>query len=299
MVLTHTTHHVARRSLPLMPRAVIATPSITRCSNRERRSADPTPNVNSSPRLSVTVWILASSILCGRSSSAMSGAKAKLPAWEVSVVRTGTKTLSLAWLGLILAFSITTAFAQQSDKSASDNSAKPTAAPRKAKKVWTNDDIPSRSADSGSGSASTTAQPAASGGSNDPVPKGASKARPAKQLMKAWANRSLWVKNPPVLGGCECFDFKNFDDCQIWSFDENMRMTRKGGRLCDVREFIADKEPGHVPGDYGLIIGGIGDTYIVSFPKAVTETTRTFAMRDTSAGWSFEVFDGPCSGRAK
>ena len=58
-------------------------------------------------------------------------------------------------------------------------------------------------------------------------------------------------------------------------------------------------KPGHVPGDYGLIIGGIGDTYTVSFPKAVTETTRTFAMRDTSAGWSFEVFDGPCSARAK
>jgi len=54
-----------------------------------------------------------------------------------------------------------------------------------------------------------------------------------------------------------------------------------------------------VPGDYGLIIGGTGDTYTVSFPKAVTETTRTFAMRDTSAGWNFEVFDGPCSARAK
>jgi hypothetical protein len=173
---------------------------------------------------------------------------------RLSVARTGAKKLSLAWLGLILAFSATGAFAQQSEKPA---------------------------------------------GSSDPVPQGASKARPAKHLMKAWANRSLWVKNPPVLGGCECFDFKNFDDCQIWSFDENMRMTRKGGRFCEVREFIADKEPGHVPGDYGLILGGIGDTYTVSFPKAVTETTRTFAMRDTSSGWSFEVFDGPCSARAK
>jgi hypothetical protein len=27
--------------------------------------------------------------------------------------------------------------------------------------------------------------------------------------------------------------------------------------------------------------------------------SATNAMRDTTAGWSFEVFDGPCSARAK
>jgi hypothetical protein len=227
------------------------------------------------------------------------------------MVRRSTKALVFACLALVLAFSIADATAQQSPDKQPSGSAKPAAAPRKAKKVWTNDDFSGHATDSAGSSAGTpkatpnaatsvtTNKVATSAADDGSVPKGASKARPAKQLLKAWANRSLWVKNPPILGGCECFDFKNFNDCDIWSFDDNMHMTRKGGKFCDVREFIADKEPGHVPGDYGLIIGGIGETYTVSFPQAVTETTQTFAMRDTAAGWSFEVFDGPCSARAK
>ncbi len=227
------------------------------------------------------------------------------------MARNSTKAFGFACLTLLLAISFAEATAQQSPDNTASGTAKPAAAPRKAKRVWTNDDFSGRGADSAGSSASTpnatgkvttnvTTNKAATPPADDgPVPKGFSKARPAKQLLKAWANRSLWVKNPPVLGGCECFDFKNFNDCEIWSFDDNMRMTRKGGKFCDVREFIADKEPGHVPGDYGLIIGGIGDTYTVSFPQAVTDTTRTFAMRDTAAGWSFEVFDGPCAARAK
>jgi hypothetical protein len=218
------------------------------------------------------------------------------------MVRTSTMPLSLVCLALILASSITAIAQQSPDKPASSTSAKPTAAPPKAKKVWTNEDIPSRGADSTGSSAgttnATTDKVATSPADDGPVPKGSFQARPAKNLMKAWANRSLWVKNPPILGGCDCFDFKHFDDCQIWSLDADMRMKSAGGRLCEIREFIADKEPGTVPGDYGLIIGGIGDTYTVTFPQPVTETTRTFAMRDTS-GWSFEVFDGPCSARAK
>ena len=223
------------------------------------------------------------------------------------MVHLSTKVLGFACLALIVAFSFVDATAQQSPDKQASSPAKAAAAPRKAKKVWTNGDFSGRGADSvgtstgtPNGTANVTTKKATTSAADDgPVPTGASKARPAKQLLKAWANRSLWVKNPPVLGGCECFDFKNFNDCEIWSFDDNMHMTRKGGKFCDVREFITDKEPGHVPGDYGLIIGGIGDTYAVSFPEVVTETTRTFAMRDTAAGWSFEVLDGPCSARAK
>jgi len=134
----------------------------------------------------------------------------------------------------------------------------------------------------------------------DAVPKGMANARPAAHLLKAWENKSLWVTNPPIIGGdYECFDFKHFDDCEIWTLDRRLRMKRSGGGMCEVREFIVDKEPGHVPGDYGLIIGGIGSTYNVSFAKPVTATTRTFAMRDTLSGWSFEVFAGPCAARAK
>lgn len=223
------------------------------------------------------------------------------------MVRTRTKTLRLAWLGLILSFSITNAFAQQSDKPASDTSAKPIAAPpQKPKRVWTNDDIPSRTpaatdatTKGTSGKTATSDKTTTSAAQDGPVAKGALKAQPAKNLMKAWANRSLWIKNPSILGGCDCFDFKNFNDCEIWSFDDSLHMTCKGGKFCQVREFIADKEPGHVPGDYGLIIGGIGDSYTVSFPEPVTESTQTFSMRDATSGWSFEVFDGPCSARAK
>jgi hypothetical protein len=221
------------------------------------------------------------------------------------MVRNSTMPFSLVCLALILGFSIAAIAQQSPDKPVSDTAAKPSAAPRKAKKVWTNDDIPSRPQSSaGSPSATDKAGPSSStktsagGAADDSVPKGMFNARPAIQLMKAWENRSLWVTNPPILGGCECFDFKKFTDCEIWSFDKDMRMTRAGGRLCEVSEFIVDKEPGHVPGDYGLIIGGIGNTYNVSFPEVVTPTMETFKMRDSSA-WSFEVFDGPCSARAK
>ena len=217
------------------------------------------------------------------------------------MARTSTMPLSSACLALILAFSMTAIAQQSPDKPAPGTSENPTAAPRKAKKVWTNDNIPTRGADSAGSSAGTTSGPtnkvATSAADDGPVPKGNANARPAKNLMKAWTNRSLWVKNSSIRG-CDCFDFKNFNDCKIWSFDKDMHMKSAGGRLCEVSEFIVDKEPGMVSGDYGLIIGGVGDTYMVSFPQQVTETTRTFAMRGTS-GWSFEVFDEPCSARAK
>ena len=139
----------------------------------------------------------------------------------------------------------------------------------------------------------------ATSAAQDTVPKGMFNARPATHLLKAWENRSLCVKDPPIMGGGgDCFDFKHFDDCEIWHFDAQRHMKRAGGGRCEVREFIVEKEPGHVPGDYGLIIGGIGTTYNVSFAQPVTTTTRTFATRDPSAGWTFEVFDGPCSTRA-
>jgi hypothetical protein len=69
------------------------------------------------------------------------------------MLKSSRRTLTLASAGVILIFSITVAIAQQSsDKSASDGSARPSAAPRQAKKVWTNDDIPSRAGDSGGSS---------------------------------------------------------------------------------------------------------------------------------------------------
>ena len=100
--------------------------------------------------------------------------------------------------------------------------------------------------------------PFATGAAQDAIPKGMLNARPATHLLKAWENRSLCVKDPPIIGGGgDCFDFKHFVDCEIWHFDAHRHMKRAGGGRCEVREFIVDKEPGHVPGDYGLIIGGI------------------------------------------
>jgi hypothetical protein len=136
------------------------------------------------------------------------------------------------------------------------------------------------------------------GAADESAPKGALRARPARALLEAWANKSLWVENPAGLSGTECFDFHDFNDCSIWSVDVGLRLSRKGGRFCEVLEFTVDHEPGHVAGDYGLIIGGIGSTYTVSFPQVVTATTRFFAQRDQSSGWNFEIFDGPCATRA-
>jgi hypothetical protein len=138
----------------------------------------------------------------------------------------------------------------------------------------------------------------AAGAADEPAPKGALRARPALALLEAWTHKSLWIKNPTGLVDTECFDFHNFNDCSIWSVDAGMRLSRKGGRFCQVLEFTVDHEPGHVPGDYGLIIGGIGSTYTLSFPRVVTATTRSFAQRDELSGWNFEIFDGPCATRA-
>jgi hypothetical protein len=138
----------------------------------------------------------------------------------------------------------------------------------------------------------------AAGTTGDPAPKGALRARPARALLEAWAHKSLWITNPAGLSGTECFDFHDFKDCSIWNVDGRLRLSRKGGRFCDVLEFTVDHEPGHVPGDYGLIIGGIGSTYTVSFPSVVTAATRSFAQRDEVSGWIFEIFDGPCTARA-
>jgi hypothetical protein len=138
---------------------------------------------------------------------------------------------------------------------------------------------------------------AVAAGAQAPAPKGALNARPAKPLMDAWAHRSLWVKSMVGMTAPECFDFNAFDDCAIWSADDRGRLSRKGGRFCEVREFIVDHEPGHVPGNYGLIIGGAGSSYTVSFAEPVTKDARTFQQASPS-GWSFEVFDGPCSTRA-
>jgi len=132
----------------------------------------------------------------------------------------------------------------------------------------------------------------------DDPPKGALNARPAQHLIDAWAHRSLWVKDRAAVASAECFDFNAFDDCAIWTADVRGRLSRKGGRFCEVREFIVDREPGHVAGNYGLIIGGVGSTYTVSFAQPVTKDTRTFGQ-DQPGGWSFEVFDGPCATRAQ
>jgi hypothetical protein len=135
------------------------------------------------------------------------------------------------------------------------------------------------------------------GAVDDPAPKGFMQARPARHLLEAWAHKSLWITNRSGLAGTECFDFHDFSDCSIWSVDKRMHLSRKGGRLCEVSEFTVDHEPG-VLGDYGLIIGGLGSTYTVSFPRVVTAATRSFAQRDELSGWRFEIFDGPCATRA-
>jgi hypothetical protein len=48
---------------------------------------------------------------------------------------------------------------------------------------------------------------------DEPPPKGALRARPARALLEAWAHKSLWIKNPSGFSDTECFDFHNFKDC--------------------------------------------------------------------------------------
>ena len=55
-----------------------------------------------------------------------------------------------------------------------------------------------------------------------------------------------------------------------------------------------NREPGDARGDYGLIIGGIGDTYRVSYTETVSDTPETFERRNPSNRWSFKLFDQPC-----
>ena len=142
------------------------------------------------------------------------------------------------------------------------------------------------------------AQPMSTADAADDPPKGALNARPARELLEAWTNKSLWVTDLAGLTAPECFDFHHFEDCAIWSVDTAGRLSRKGGRLCEVREFTVDREPGHVPGNYGLIIGGIGSTYTVSFAQVVQKDARAFQQAGSPGGWSFELVEGPCSTRA-
>jgi hypothetical protein len=128
------------------------------------------------------------------------------------------------------------------------------------------------------------------------VPRGFFNARPAEHLVDAWRHKSLWIPEPAFIGGARCFDFRDFEDCVIYEFDKNLEVKEKGGRLCEVKEYIAEDSPGMRAGDYGLVIGGIGVSYNEGFPERVSAADTEFQSRGGLV--SFELFEGPCLSRA-
>jgi hypothetical protein len=129
------------------------------------------------------------------------------------------------------------------------------------------------------------------------IPRGFLNASPAEHLLDAWAGKSLWVPEPPFLGGAVCFDLRAFDDCEIYQFDRQMNMTKKGGGSCGIREYIVVDSPGMQTDDYALIIGGIGMSCKHAFDHVISPAETAFKTRNGLT--EFEIFDGPCSSRSK
>jgi hypothetical protein len=87
--------------------------------------------------------------------------------------------------------------------------------------------------------------------------------------MKAWSGKSLWIPNPPFMGGCTCFEFHAWSDCKIFSLDENMAMAGKNGRACEIKEYMVTDSPGMQQGDYGMIVMGVGSSVNYGFPRVL------------------------------
>lgn len=130
-----------------------------------------------------------------------------------------------------------------------------------------------------------------------PLPQGFENAAVAEELKAAWTGMSLWIPNPSFMGGGTCFEFHQWDNCAIFGFDADMKMSDKSGRLCEVKEYRVVDSPGMQPGDYGLIITGVGASYNYSFLEMIQPEYTTFTPRNAEGPW--EISEEPCSARAK
>jgi hypothetical protein len=129
------------------------------------------------------------------------------------------------------------------------------------------------------------------------IPEGFMNAVPSQVLMEAWAGKSLWIPNPPFLGGGTCFEFHDWEDCKIFEFDADMKMSDKNGRLCEVREYRVIDSPGMQPGDYGMIVEGVGTSYNYGFLEVIEPNYMTFTPRNGDGPW--EISEDPCAAREK
>ncbi len=129
------------------------------------------------------------------------------------------------------------------------------------------------------------------------LPLGFENAAVADELKAAWTGKSLWIPNPSLVGGGTCFDFHQWEDCDVFEFDAGMKMSDKNGRLCEVKEYRVTDSPGMQPGDYGLIVMGIGTSYNYGFLEMIQPEYTTFTPRNADGPW--EISEEPCSVRAK
>ena len=129
------------------------------------------------------------------------------------------------------------------------------------------------------------------------IPNGFMNAIVSDTLTRAWTGKSLWIPNPPFLGGGTCFEFHAWTDCKIFSFDGDMTMSDKNGRLCEVREYRVVNSPGMQPGDFGLIVTGIGTSVNYGFPKLIVPGDTVFTPRNGDGPW--EISDASCAARAE
>ena len=130
-----------------------------------------------------------------------------------------------------------------------------------------------------------------------PIPEGFMNAARSEVLMVAWTDKSLWIPNPPIFGGGTCFEFRQWENCRISVFDANMRMKDAKGRLCQLKEYIATDEPGMKPGEFGLIVSGIGTSFNYGFPQVIQPGDTRFSPGNREPDW--EISAKPCSERAK
>jgi len=129
------------------------------------------------------------------------------------------------------------------------------------------------------------------------IPDGFMNATVSETLRQAWTGKSLWIPNPPFLGGGTCFEFHAWTDCEIFSFDGDMTMRDKDGRLCEVKEYRVVDSPGMQSGDFGLIVTGIGTSVNYGFPRVIVPGDTVFTPRNGNEPW--EISDASCAVRVQ
>lgn len=135
----------------------------------------------------------------------------------------------------------------------------------------------------------------AQGGSS--IPQGFANAAPAVELLSAWTGKSLWIPNSPETGGGTCFDFHEWENCQIFEFDSEMRMGGESGGSCQVKEYVVVDGADLQPGDYGLVVEGVGTSFNYGFLEVIWPTYMTFTPRNGDGPW--EISEEACSTREK